>query len=321
MEIKTNSEIRKLSPADAKAFLDNHNFHLQRAVKPSHVSGLTAAMRDGEFPPGTAIYFAKTPSSLELLDGQHRLRAQMAAEMEIEYAVVTLECPDEKTAGVLYTQFDIGAKRTVNDRMKALDLAKHLPLQSKQAALFALGAPYIKYKFCKMTPFQVTQMTPVQRLEVCQEYSAGAVKFFECMANAEKWVSKVFLRPNFVALGAYLFQHAPEQAERLWAALATNDCGGPNDPRSHMMSLAQNAETKSLALRRSLVMSQAFIRGWNAMIEGRELTSKLSPAPLPAEHIKILGIGDEQEQPTSPPTKEEVTAAVIEQLAMRFPPA
>ena len=89
-----------------------------------------------------------------------------------------------------------------------------------------------------------------------------------------------------------------------------------------MMSLAQNADTKSQALRRSLVVVQAFIRGWNAMVEGRELTTKLSPAPLPAESIKFLGTGDvEEDNPTPPPTKEEVTAAVIEQLAIRFPTA
>lgn len=88
-------------------------------------------------------------------------------------------------------------------------------------------------------------------------------------------------------------QHSPETARAFWTAIATNNCGNTTDPRSQMFNLAQNIETKSVALRRAVVIAQAFIRGWNTMIEGKEIKIKLLPAQLPSEHIKILGVDDE----------------------------
>lgn len=323
MDITTKSEVVKISPAKALTFLNNNNFHLQRALKSSQIASLTTAMRSGEFPPGTAIYFVQTPKSLELIDGQHRFRAQIAADIDIDYTVVTLESDDGDAASSLYTQFDIGTKRSITDRMKALNLTTHVNLPAKQAQLLAAGAPYLKYRFGKITPYQMRQITPLQRLDTLKEFEKGAILFFECMAPAEKWISKAFMRPHFVALGTYLCQYAPEQAKTLWTSIAANNCGGILDPRSNMFNLALKVETDGLATRRAIVIAQAFIRGWNTMIQGKELSTKLTPASIPAEHIQILGIGDLANAKTveapAAKTQDQVVGEVMEKLASLFP--
>lgn len=325
MKITSKSEIRTITPAIANTFLMENHFHLQRTPKPSHVSSLAGAMRNGEFPPGTPICFVQTPTKLELIDGQHRLRAQVVAEMDVDYSVVTLTSDDETASGVLYTQFDIGAKRTITDRLKALNVTEHVDLPVMQANLLAAGAPYLKYRFGKISSSQIAQMTPLQRLEILKEFEQGAIQFFACMSSAEKWISKPLMKPHFVALGAYLCQYAPAKAIPLWRAIAANTCGGINDPQYHMFNLAQNVDTKSVAQRRAVVIAQAFIHGWNAIVEGKSISKKLTPAPVPSEAIEILGVDDDwtatpkAAEKKAVKTEAEIAKSVIENIAMLFP--
>lgn len=323
MNITSQSESLRISPAEAQSFLDNNNFQFQRSLRPAHIAALVSAMKNGDFPPGTPICFVKTPAYLKLVDGQHRLRAQIEAQIEIDYTVITLITDKDAAASSLYTQFDIGAKRSIADRMKALNLESHINLPTKQANLLAAGAPYLKYRFGKISSSQVTQITPLQRLEIIKEFEVGAILFFECMKPAENWILKAFMRPHFVALGAYLCQYAPKQAQDFWTAIASNTLGGTTDPRSHMFNLAQNVETKTIALRRAVVISQAFIRGWNAIIEGKPLTTKLTPATQPSEHVRILGTSDNAAFPTETQadekSPEKFVGEFMEKLAKQFP--
>lgn len=326
MDITTKSEVRSLSPIEAQSFLDNNNFHLQRSLKGSHVVSLTLAMENGEFPPGTALFFVQTPNRLDMIDGQHRLKAQIATDISIDYTVVTFVTSDDAAASILYTQLDIGAKRTISDRMKALNLSAHVNIPQKLATIFASGAPYLKYRFNSITPQQINQMTPLQRMDVIKEFEQGAVLFFECMSSADKWITKPFMKPHLVALGAYICQYAPEQGRVFWTSMANNDFKGTKDPRSQIFSLVQNIETKTLAIRRSITVVQAFIHGWNAWIEGKDIEKKLSIAPIPAANIKILGVNDVGITDLSIPdehvkTQTEVIGEVMDQLAKLYPKA
>lgn len=323
--ITSKSEIRKITPEMASAILVENHFYLQRIPKPKHVSALADAMRSGEFPPGSSLCFVQSPTKLELIDGQHRLRAQIAAEMEIEYSVVTLTSNDETASGVLYTQFDIGAKRSVADRLRALNMAEHINLPMTQANLLASSAPYLKYRFGKITPYQITQMTPLQRLEILKEFEQGAIQFFDCMNQAHKWISKCFMKPHFVALGAYLCQYAPATAIPLWKAISVNTCGDVDDPKNQMFALAQNVDTKTVGLVRAIVISQAFIHGWNAIVEGKTMSKKLTPAPVPSDTPRILGVEDEwltMQNPTKEQTekiKAGVAQDIFENLSKMYP--
>jgi hypothetical protein len=321
MEQITQSTVRTIPPSEAQEILSNHNFHLQRAIKAAHVGALTMAMKGDEFPRGTALYFAKTPETIELLDGQHRLTAQVAANVEIEYTVVTLFCKTVAEAEVLYTQMDVGIKRSIADRMKALDLQKHIALPAKQANLLAAGAPYIKYGFGKIHASLINQMTPVQRMEVCREYAPGASVYLKYMEQAEPWIKNAFMRSHFVALGAYLFHHAPETAGHLWNSIATNECGTPSDPRQRIMNLAQNMTTSAIGLNRALVVMQAFIHGWNAMVEGKTKLPRLIIAPVAAAKIEILGldISPPPEPAATNVEPENTTSSIIGTIAKRFP--
>ena len=335
METIAHSEVRIITVEQAEKFLKNNIFRLQRKIKPRHLNSLVTSMQAGEFPPGTAICFARTTDSLELIDGQHRLRAQIEAKMSFEYTVTTIQCIDGKAVACLYTQFDIGARRTMVDRMKAIDVAAYSDLAPKQAQLLYTGAPYLKYRFGKMSPVQMNEMTPLQRLEILREYEEGAKLFFSTMESAEKWIQKVFMRPSFVALGSFLYQHAPEKAEYLWSAIANNNCGGLKDPRHYMFSLAQNSEAVNMSiLKRVMVVLQAFIRGWNAMIEGREMSVKLNVAAFPAERVTILGVNDDmnpkdddqanlldaiEDAQAEIKNPEQVISDVMDQLSMAFP--
>ena len=288
--MQVQSEIRNIGPETAKEILGSQNFRLQRRIKPSQIGALTTAMKDGDFPAGTAIYFGETPEKKVLIDGQHRLFAQVSAGVDIEYAVITLVCKDDNEVQIAYTQLDIGTKRSISDRMRALDLTGHISLPGKQANALAAGAPFLKYRFGKMTSRMVSNLSPVQRLELCKEYEAAAAEFFKCIGTAEKWIQEAFMRPHFVALGVFLFHHSPEKALYLWSSLASNSCGTENDPRRRIFNMSMNVKSTAIALHRSLVVAQAFLRGWNDMMEDKKVKSVLTPAPIPAEKVSITGI-------------------------------
>ena len=44
---------------------------------------------------------------------------------------------------------------------------------------------------------------------------------------------------------------------------------------------------------RALTTAQAFIHGWNVLVDGKRLAKKLTPAPVPSELVKILGVKDD----------------------------
>ena len=152
-------------------------------------------MKAGEFPPGTAFYFAQTPEQLYMIDGQHRLRSQVQAMIDIEFTITTIECPDENAVACLFTQFDIGAKRSMGDRMRALDVGHHINLPARYAQLVFNGAPHLKYRFGKITPQQVAQMNPQQRLEILREYETGQGNFSKSWTRLKNGSKKSFLSP------------------------------------------------------------------------------------------------------------------------------
>lgn len=294
---KLTSMIARVTPAIAKSWIAADAFELQRSLKGGHINSIASAMKEGEFPAGTQICFAVTLQGRVLVDGQHRLRAQILSEATIDYDILEVECADDGEIQTLYTQLDVGAKRTMSDRMRALNIAGHLALPVRQAQILGLGAPYLKFHFARFTALQANQMTPLQRLEILRPHAEASSRYFATMATAEPWIAKVFLRPHLVAFGTYTFQHAPERAQALWAALATNDTGGVDDPRHHLFALAMSVNQRTIALKRTLGNLQAFIKGWNAWIEGRPLKQRPSTASSLADVVRILGVSDPQPQP------------------------
>lgn len=294
-----------VTPDMAKTWIEADTFSLQRSLKGGHINALANAMKDGEFPAGTQLCFAITPAGRVFIDGQHRLRAQIIAGIDVDYAMLEVECQDDAAVRTLYSRLDIGAKRSLSDRMRSLDTAGQLGLPVRQAQLLGMAAPYIKFHFGKFSGMQAYQMTPVQRLEILRPYAEAARRYFATIEAGEPWLVKILSRPHLVAFGVYTYQYGGDRAHALWSSLAINDTGDLDDPRKFLINLAMSVNSKTIALKKTLATVQAFIRGWNAYVENRPLKQKPTTNSTIAETVRILAVSDPQ--PEAQTTRRQVT--------------
>ena len=109
--------------------------------------------------------------------------------------------------------------------------------------------------------------------------------------------------------------------------MAHNKLDGEDDPKYHMLNLAQNNDQTNVMMgpRKSIVTIQAFIRGWNHVVQEQKLSTKLSLAPFPAEAIKIEGLvsADDadviEDDADNQPTQQEIISQLMTQLSIALP--
>ena len=85
-----HAELR-FKPDEASAILERFSFERQRYADFRHIGMLADMMRNGEFVEGSQLTFCTNGGGRHvLIDGQHRLRASVMADMEMSWAIRAL---------------------------------------------------------------------------------------------------------------------------------------------------------------------------------------------------------------------------------------
>jgi hypothetical protein len=243
----------EVTPERAKVWLESNGHN--RSLRPALIHSYARDMREGRWRRnGEAIKFDRFGN---LLDGQHRLHAVVAAELTVVMLVVHgLEPESQET-------MDSGARRTAGDALRLLGRQPYnmAAAVARRVILWDAGA---RWSDCGLKP---TNTEIVRWVE-------GDPRVVKAAEIASRYRPTIKAPPSVVGLCWWLFsQIDEEEANDFFARLAD---GANLDHRHPILTLRNRLDNVRDGAGRGLTperVTAVLIRAWNAFREGRRLAT------------------------------------------------
>jgi hypothetical protein len=267
------------TPAQAALVLRECRYERQRdemRAKP-HIAVLAEQMRRGLWLPRTQIDFAIIAGRVVLVNGHHRMRAQIDAGAEIIWNVVIHPCSTDEELRSLYWRFDTHLrKRTASNILSGIGFAQEAGLQKEVAKALWQAAPVVAagMRFARYQQDQ-RDMLPDERLAFCREHLDGAHFMQEAFAKAIPPVRRKLLAVSQFAVAMATLKHSRSKAEGFWTGVCEDDGLPKGDPRKALLLDMQVRGSKGALLAAQMM---AAARCWNAWHGGRQIG-----------HVKVTG--------------------------------
>lgn len=273
-----------VTAATAKHILADFNYDRQRPIRAPHVAFLADEMRRDCFIGGTQMVFANLGDKFILVNGQHRLTAQVVSGATVEYQVLVQHAETMEDVARLYYRQDRGGRaRSDNELLAAVGVGSAYGLQSKFARNVFTAVPVINNGFVKATAStDPTLRNDDMRLEACKPWWPIAESYGYITAAAPRYVRRKLESASCLAVGLVTLKHQPEQARLFWEGIAKDDGLQRNDPRKALLVSFANRDWLNKATDGATAASLA----WNAFFAGRQLSTVKIHA---ASGIRILG--------------------------------
>jgi hypothetical protein len=260
------------SPEDAATVLASCRYERQRdeTRAKSHIASLAEQMRRGLWLPKTQIDFANVNGRKVLVNGHHRMHAQVAAGATILWNVVVHDCADDGEVAALYWKFDTTVrKRSTNNVVDGIGLADDLGIEKQWANVLWNAAQILhlglRFHFHERDG---AALLPDERVAVCRDYAAEALAYQEAAKKAILPVRTKLRKVSFFAPGLAVLRHDPATAREFIGGLCEDDGLAKGDPRKTLLADMQVRRGTS-GLYSAQMMS--FALAWNAYRAGREL--------------------------------------------------
>lgn len=223
----------------ARFILENHNYKAQRNIKPYQVRRLAVQMKNGEFTPGSQMTFAVLPDgSAHLVNGQHRLKAIIEVDTQVEFQIRINEAADEAELSRLYYREDYtSAPRTANDVAKALDLAGTYKVSKTVAsAAFMCGVIIADGLRAAGGRYEdETLNTADGRKAAIEPYWPQVRRYDEIVNKADAQLRRKLIVASVMAVALVTLKHQPEKAIPFWTGVAENNGLRKGDPRRSLV--------------------------------------------------------------------------------------
>lgn len=262
-----------LTPLQAKLVLANCQFEGQRPISPQQVAILADEMKRGVWTPRRQINFAIVPDGRYLLvNGYHRMHAQIQAGKSIEWQVNLQPVKNVKDLGDFYNTFDtVDRKRGSTDIIRASGFAERASLSGDAARLLYAAMPFIASRFI-VSAHSRDYLTNAQadlRIAMATRYIKPMQSFMESIHGTQPAIRAKLRSSGMTAVAIVTFLHQPETAWKFWQGAAQNDGLKKGDARRAFITalLARKPED---ANDRQLVLAQPIL-AWNAFFEDREV--------------------------------------------------
>lgn len=259
----------KVTPALARRILTLHNYERQRPLKHTHVSFLADEMRRGSFLAGTQIAFAKHKDRLILVNGQHRLNAQIESAETVEYQVIIHTAETAADVHRHYYRHDRGGKaRSDSEVLASVGIAERFNLSATLTRAVFHAQPLIANGFTRPNHMEnVTLRNDDLRLDGCKPWWSSAETFQGLVAPAPASVRKRLYSSQAVAVALVTLKYQPEKAAEFWSGLAKDDGLRRDDPRKALLIDLGAREW----FRKSADGSRSTSTAWNAFYQDRPL--------------------------------------------------
>lgn len=279
--LKSGASLRVIYPDLANQILKDCAWDKQRNPKESVIRQYSIQMDRGEWKPGSMIRLAWVPNHPKpyLMDGQHRLLAQVRANKPVRYLVSLEEVSSEEEAALIYATIDRGSSRTPFDQLHAFgvdDLHGWTQTQTNQA-LSAIK--FLANDFIATIPYFTVQV----QMDLVEKYGEVCSEWFDdisCLSTPE--LKRTSCRRDILSVGiATLFyaraQYGVDSVRDFWAGTLSGEMLARGDARlvAHRY-LNATVITGGGAVKGKIVSpnesSRTIANCFNAWVEDRELT-------------------------------------------------
>lgn len=260
-----------LTAVQSNMVLRGCHFDGQRPIDVNHVNVLADSMRRGAWLRRNQLDFADCQGRLYLVNGYHRLSAQVATGETIEWTVVVHPCRDMDAVRALYYKFDTNVKaRTAAQILSAIDFADKTGLTKQMAKCLYGALPVIASGFSKSRNDRNTLTTRSvdRRLEMAQEYLPAAKEYEKCLGKLPTQVGSKYRSGGVAAVALVTLRYQPILAKEFWSGSAANDGLRKGDPR-----LALHNDLLTRAMNAGSAVQSVFVPAyaWNAWFNDKPI--------------------------------------------------
>lgn len=238
----------------------------------SHIATLAEEMRRGSWLEKSQLDFARIGGRLVLVNGHHRMRAQIESGQDILWNIAIHKCASESELRGLYYRFDTNLrKRSASNIMDGVGFADDADIRKETAKALWGAAQLIKdgMRFRRYSQAEgARSILTDERLAICHEYVEEARFYESCVKSAPGHMRRKLRNVSMFALAMVTLKNDPEKARQFWQGLAEDDGLNKGDPRKTLLMDMQARSGMSGLVAAHLM---AGTRAWNAYREGRDL--------------------------------------------------
>jgi hypothetical protein len=235
-----------------------------------HVAVLSEIMRRGQWRDHDKIDFAQVGENLYLVNGYHRLTAQIETGMAVNWILVIHQCADIDAVRRLYHSFDTNVRARSNETiLTAVGLADELGVSKTTASKLYKAVPLISagFRFHRGTFDHIGFRVIDERLELARRFGPAAAKWEAATAPAPQHVRIRLSTQGALAVALVCFRDQPVRAREFWGGVALNDGLSKGDPRNTYLQMLNATSSGGTAY---ALARQASI-AWNAWFSDRTL--------------------------------------------------
>lgn len=265
-----------LSAEQAAAVIENCRYERQRdeTRSPEHISVLAEQMRRGYWLPKSQIDFARLDDKLILVNGHHRMRAQMDADQTILWSIVIHPCETIEDVRKLYYRFDTNVRaRSGQNILNGIAFDEVSGLSKSVGTALWRAVPIISAGLRvggrdKREEQVYSRRMTDDRIAKAMELLSEAGELEAIFKAAPIHIKTKLLTGGIFAFALTTMQAMPDKAREFWTGVCDGALLRRHDPRMAFVHyiLTQN-------MRSGMVNSQvvAAARCWNAYLDAKAM--------------------------------------------------
>lgn len=236
-----------------------------------HIDALARQMVDGTWLPKSPIDFARqADGKLTLVNGHHRMLAQVKSGRDIEWNVIIHDVDDEDDVAGLFWRFDTVMRvRSMQNILAGVGAAESLELTKMGTVGLSRAVVFIDMG---MSPTQGPgrkTYTPAEKLALMSDWQVEARLYDECIQPAVKDARRKLYGAQVMAVALVTLRAHTESAVKFWSGVAGDDGLRRGDPRKTLLDFLRDTHATSTGY---TATAAACARAWGAWEQGRELS-------------------------------------------------
>ena len=270
----------KLTAEEARFILDNMHYWKQRPIRTFRVKSHAEKMKKKSgWLPGGQITFAVAyftndrykEGQVVLVDGYHRLNAQVIVGMPMEWQFRQIRCKNEDEINDSYMTIDTDmGMRTKKEVINASGFLEEFTISPTYAQNLYGAALLLKNNFNYINYYnQPIQLDSSWRIHIMSEYGEIAFRYWNILAENDSLSRKRLAMVQVLAVALATLRDCPEKAEEFWLGIAADDGLRSSDPRKVLLRrLYDLVEVKTT---NTLEVCKMAAAAWNAWYRGDQI--------------------------------------------------
>lgn len=260
------------SPVQANLVLREANFDGQRKVSKQHVEVLADMMKHSQWEPKDKLDFAEFDGRKYLINGYHRMHAQVRSGASVKWTVIVHPCKTWDDVKALYYKFDTNTRtRTAKQIINATDLAAEANLTNMMMNAVFGAVPVLANNFSsRMSDKDILTAKVIdRRLEFVRPYLRAAEHYQACLDGVPSGFKRKFYNAGVCAVALATLRFQSVKAQEFWSGAASNNGLFQGDPRLTFFNYLNANVTRPGGNKITTAFAPAI--AWNAFFEDRDL--------------------------------------------------